>query len=109
MAPAGGNPMRLRTWQADSVLLFVTAIWGATFPLVKNATNTSAGGVPTYWFLAARFTLATLLLAPILWRRRARLKPTTRAPGRLPGFFPFPAYGLQTPGLAPAPSSHAGL
>ncbi|HYG59642.1 MAG TPA: hypothetical protein VD902_16380, partial [Symbiobacteriaceae bacterium] len=63
--------MRIRTWQADALLLSVTAIWGATFPVVKNATDLAAGGVPPYWFLAARFTLATVLLAALFWRRLA--------------------------------------
>ncbi|HLO01827.1 MAG TPA: DMT family transporter [Symbiobacteriaceae bacterium] len=101
--------MRLRTWQADLLLLFVASIWGATFPLVKNATDVTAGGVPTYWFLAARFTLATLILAPMLWRRRARLKPATWAAGGLLGLFLFLGYAFQTIGLGLTTSSKAGF
>lgn len=101
--------MRLRTWQADLLLLIVASIWGATFPLVKNATDVSAGGVPTYWFLAARFTLAAIILAPMLWRRRARLKPTTWAAGGLLGLFLFLGYAFQTVGLGLTTSSKAGF
>lgn len=101
--------MRLRTWQADLLLLFVAGIWGATFPLVKNATDVNAGGVPTYWFLAARFTLAALVLAPMLWRRRARLTPTTWAAGGLLGLLLFLGYAFQTVGLGLTSSSKAGF
>lgn len=101
--------MRLRTWQADLLLLFVAAIWGATFPLVKNATDLSAGGVPTYWFLAARFSLASLVLLPLLWRRRAGLKPSTWAAGALLGLFLFLGYAFQTLGMALTTSSKAGF
>lgn len=101
--------MRLRTWQADLLLLIVAAIWGATFPLVKNATDLTAGGVPTYWFLAARFTLATLILAPLLWRRRARLKPATWAAGALLGLLLFLGYAFQTIGMGFTTSSKAGF
>jgi drug/metabolite transporter (DMT)-like permease len=101
--------MRLRTWQADLLLLIVASIWGATFPMVKNATDVTAGGVPTYWFIAARFTLATLVLAPLLWRRRARLKPTTWAVGGLLGLFLFLGYAFQTIGLGLTSSSKAGF
>jgi drug/metabolite transporter (DMT)-like permease len=102
-------PMRLRTWQADLLLLIVASIWGATFPLVKNATNVTAGGVPTYWFLAARFSLAALILAPLLWRRRARLKSATWAAGMLLGLFLFLGYAFQTIGLGLTTSSKAGF
>lgn len=101
--------MRLRTWQADLLLLIVASIWGATFPLVKNATDVTAGGVPTYWFIAARFTLATIVLAPMLWRRRDRLKPSTWAAGGLLGLLLFLGYAFQTIGLGMTTSSKAGF
>jgi drug/metabolite transporter (DMT)-like permease len=101
--------MRLKTWQADALLLTVSAIWGATFPVVKRATDTAAGGVPTYWFLAARFSLAALLLSPILWQRRDRLRLGTWAAGGLLGLFLFLGYAFQTIGLGYTTSSKAGF
>ena len=101
--------MRIRTWQADGLLLTVTAIWGATFPLVKNATDLTNGGVPTYWFLAARFTLAALLLG-LLFRRRLTAAPArTWAAGALIGAFLFGGYAFQTFGLAHTTSAKAGF
>lgn len=101
--------MRIRTWQADGLLLAVTAVWGATFPLVKNATDLTAGGVPTYWFLAARFTLATVLLALVFGRRLRQLPAATWGAGVLLGCFLFAGYALQTFGLAYTSSAKAAF
>lgn len=101
--------MRIRTWQADILLLAVTAFWGATFPLVKNATDLSNRGVPTYWFLAARFTLAALLLGGLFWRRLAAAPLRTWGAGALVGLFLFGGYAFQTFGLAYTTSSKAGF
>lgn len=101
--------MRLKTWQADVLLSAVTAVWGATFPLVKNATDVVHGGVPTYWFLAARFSLATLLLGILFWRRLAHLPWRTWAAGALVGVFLFAGYAFQTVGMTYTSSSKAGF
>lgn len=101
--------MRLSSWQADGLLLMVTAVWGATFPLVQTATNLSSGGVPTYWFLAARFTLAALVLGGIFWRRLVKLKAGTWASGALIGLFLFSGFAFQTFGLGHTSSSKAGF
>lgn len=101
--------MRIRTWQADALLAAVAAVWGATFPLVKNATDLAGGGVPTYWFLAARFTLAALLLGAIFWRRMVRVPVRTWGAGTLVGLFLFAGYAFQTFGMAYTTSSKAGF
>ncbi|MFZ5817175.1 MAG: DMT family transporter [Bacillota bacterium] len=101
--------MRIRTWQADGLLMAVAAVWGATFPLVKNATDLSAGGVPTYWFLAARFTLGAVLLALLFWRRLRNLPAATWGAGALLGLFLFSGYAFQTFGLAYTSSAKAAF
>lgn len=101
--------LRIRTWQADSLLLAVAAVWGATFPLVKNATDLTAGGVPTYWFLAARFTLAAVLLALLFWRRLRKLPAGTWGAGVLLGLFLFAGYAFQTFGLTYTSSAKAAF
>lgn len=96
-------------WQADLLLLAVTAVWGATFPLVKNATDVNAGGVPTYWFLAARFVLGALLLAVIFRQRLQRLPLATCGAGALLGVFIFIGYAFQTFGLSYTTSAKAAF
>jgi drug/metabolite transporter (DMT)-like permease len=101
--------LRIRTWQADLLLLAVTAVWGATFPVVKNATDLAAGGVPTYWFLAARFSLAALLLGVVFWRKLKAAPLKTWLAGTLVGSFLFAGYAFQTFGLALTTSAKAGF
>lgn len=101
--------MRVRTWQADALLLMVAGIWGATFPVVKNATDLNEGGVPTYWFLAARFSLAALLLTAVFWRKLRAAPRKTWAAGTLVGSFLFAGYAFQTFGLAYTSSAKAGF
>lgn len=91
------------------MLLAVTAVWGATFPLVQNATRLGGGGVPTYWFLAARFTLATLLLTGLFWKRLRQAPWRTWRAGVLVGAFLFAGYAFQTFGLAYTTSAKTGF
>jgi drug/metabolite transporter (DMT)-like permease len=48
--------------RAEFILILVTAAWGLTFPLIKSALADAA----PMTFLALRFTLAALILAPFL-------------------------------------------
>lgn len=105
----GLNQLRIQAWQADVILLAVTAFWGGTFPVVKNATDLAHGGVPTYWFIAARFSLAFVLLAGVFWRRLVKARAATWGAGLLVGSFLFAGYALQTFGLALTTSSKAGF
>ena len=54
----------LQSWTNTLPLVGVTAVWGWTFVVVQDAI--SAYGV--LGFLALRFALASLALAPLLWR-----------------------------------------
>lgn len=101
--------MRVQTWQADLLLVGVAAVWGATFPLVKNATLPSEGGVPTYWFLAVRFTVAALIVGAASWRRVRRAPASTWAAGGFIGLFLFAGYAFQTFGLGLTTASQAGF
>jgi len=100
---------RIPTWQADALLFAVAAVWGITFPVVKNATDLANGGVPPLWFLGARFTLAALLLAAVFWRKLAKAPLRTWGAGTLVGSFLFAGYAFQTYGLAYTTGSKAGF
>jgi len=74
------------------VLVIVVLAWGTTFPAMKDLTATFS----PVWIILVRFALATLLLAPFLWRaRRADL-----ASGVLLGLVLFFCYLCQVEGLA---------
>jgi drug/metabolite transporter (DMT)-like permease len=82
---------------AEVALIANTAIWGATFVLVKSALT----GVSPLLFLALRFSLATAaLLLFFHGRRRALVLPRGHLfAGALVGVFLFTGFALQTIGL----------
>lgn len=88
---------------ADLALLAVTAIWGSTFVLVKDA----VAHYPVLPFLALRFAVATLALAA--WPVRRRVRPADLVAGVLVGAFLFAGYAFQTFGLHETEASKAGF
>lgn len=76
-------------------LVAVTAIWGYTFVPVQNA----VGAYPLFAFLAVRFAISTLALAPFAWKPLRALPWAGWAAGLVAGSFLGLAYGLQTAGL----------
>jgi drug/metabolite transporter (DMT)-like permease len=63
------TPYAPRRLLADLALLAVTAIWGSTFVMVKDA----VAAYPVFSFMAIRFTFAALALAPLIYLRRRRV------------------------------------
>jgi len=101
-----------RRWLASSILLLVTAIWGATFVLVQDAIAT----MPPFTFIAIRFAFATLiLLLPMLLHHKGRseLSKLLRGANLLSGFvlgaLLFAGYALQTFSLLYTTSGKSGF
>jgi drug/metabolite transporter (DMT)-like permease len=76
-------------------LVAVTAIWGYTFVPVQEAVAV----YPLFAFLAVRFAISTLVLAPFAWRSLGVLPRSGVAAGLGAGALLAVAYGLQTAGL----------
>jgi drug/metabolite transporter (DMT)-like permease len=85
-------------------LLSATAIWGGTFPVVKEAI-TPAGPMPVFDYLAWRFGLATVVMAALRPRAIARLGRSGRGHGLLLGCALGIGFIVQTTGLQRTPSS----
>jgi len=81
-------------------LLLITAIWGWTFVLVKDA----VGEVGPFWFLAVRFFLASVFALPFWPRRKSAWRPAA-----LLGVFLFAGYFSQTWGLRYTTAQKSGL
>ena len=81
-------------------LLLITAVWGWTFVLVKDA----VGEVGPFWFLAVRFFLASLFALPFWPRRKSSWRPAA-----LLGVFLFAGYFFQTWGLRYTTAQKSGL
>ena len=76
-------------------LVGVTAIWGVTFVQVQDAIAL----YPLFAFLAVRFAISTVVLAPFAWRSLRTLPRSGYAAGIGAGALLATAYGLQTAGL----------
>jgi drug/metabolite transporter (DMT)-like permease len=76
-------------------LVGVTAIWGVTFVQVQDALAL----YPLFAFLAVRFAISTLALAPFAWRSLRTLPREGYIAGIGVGTLLAAAYGLQTAGL----------
>jgi drug/metabolite transporter (DMT)-like permease len=76
-------------------LVGVTAVWGVTFVQVKDALEL----YPLFAFLAVRFGISTVALAPFALSSLRGLPPRGYAVGIGVGAFLAAAYGLQTAGL----------
>lgn len=76
-------------------LVAVTAIWGYTFVPVQEALD----AYPLFAFLAVRFAISGLALAPVAWSPLRELPRAGWAAGGLAGGFLAAAYAFQTAGL----------
>jgi drug/metabolite transporter (DMT)-like permease len=108
-APAGPGraPGRLVRSPAAAAagLLVVTAIWGATFVVVKHAiARMDVGG-----FLAWRFTIAALAMLALRPRAATRLARPGRRRGVVLGAVLAAGYLTQTFGLRSTPASLSGF
>lgn len=91
--------------KADLSLLAVTAIWGVTFVVVKDALD----HIGPYYFLAVRFATACLFLCAIYFRQLAGITFKELRAGILIGFFLFGGYAFQTVGLKYTGAANAGF
>ncbi|MFJ8139452.1 DMT family transporter [Streptomyces sp. NPDC096013] len=86
-------------------LLLVTAVWGATFLVVKDATV----GMPVFDFLTWRFALAAVVMAAIRPSVLRRIDRGTLARGAGAGFLLGMSYILQTLGLQHTSAAVSGF
>jgi drug/metabolite transporter (DMT)-like permease len=90
---------------AFAALVLVTAIWGITFVQIKDALEL----YPLFAFLAVRFAIAVLTLAPLVRTRVRTLGRDGAIAGTLLGALLATGYGLQTAGLDRTTVSAAGF
>ena len=64
---------------------------------------------PLFAFLAVRFAISTVVLAPFAWRRCARCRARVCSPGSASGALLAAAYGFQTAGLELTTVSSTGF
>ena len=79
---------------ASMGLLGAAMIWGFSFVIVKNSLDL----VPVIYMLAFRFTVATIVLAVVFWKKLKKLNKTILREGLILGGLLFISYVLQTEG-----------
>jgi drug/metabolite transporter (DMT)-like permease len=84
-----------RSLKAHLLLIAITALWGTTFVLVKNA----LADIPPLLFNTARMTVAGMVLAVLFRRDLLRLRKGALLAGITVGIFLFLGYEFQTTGL----------
>ncbi len=94
-----------RTWAVVASLVAVTAVWGSTFVVVKDAITT----LPVLDFLTWRFALATVAMLLLRPRAVLRLSSDARRYGVLLGVALGAGYVLQTFGLETAGAGVSGF
>jgi drug/metabolite transporter (DMT)-like permease len=83
--------------RADAAMLLVTLFWGLTFPAIRVAVQ----DLDPFVFVAARFSLALIVFAPIVLGRSSSRGSVRAAlvPGLILGVLSWAAYMSQTIGL----------
>ena len=89
----------------ELAMVAVTAVWGSTFVLVRDA----VAQIPPFAFIAYRFLAAGLLLAALRPRLAAVVGTPELAAGAVAGLALFAGYGFQTVGLQYTTASNAGF
>jgi drug/metabolite transporter (DMT)-like permease len=92
-------------WHWELALVAVTAVWGATFVVVRDA----VARVPPSAFIALRFLAAAALLASLRPQRALRPDRRLAAAGVVAGLALFAGYAFQTVGLQYTSASSAGF
>lgn len=91
--------------EADFFLILLCAVWGTTFPLVKM----SVRFIHPSLFLAVRFWIGVLILSPLLFRERKKIRPDLIQRGFVLGIFMFLGMFGQTLGLKYTTASNSGF
>jgi drug/metabolite transporter (DMT)-like permease len=95
----------MKKYSAESILLVVTLIWGATFAIVKLALS----NVSPMVFISIRFSLAAILLLPVFLAKSRNITRTALLGGLFLGFIYFLEFSTQTIGLQYTTATKSGF
>ncbi len=80
-------------YKSELILIFITLLWGATFPVVKEALS----DISPILFVAIRFSIVALILLPFIIKKK--INANAAKAGLLLGVFLFLGFVVQTMGL----------
>lgn len=91
--------------KADLVLLLVTIVWGAGFPVTKFALQT----ITPMYIIALRFIIAGALLSVIFYKKLRNIDKNIMKPSLILALLLFATYVFQTIGMQYTTASKAGF
>jgi drug/metabolite transporter (DMT)-like permease len=91
--------------RADVVLLMITIVWGASFPLMKIMLEY----VPAFAYLSMRFLIAAIVLSGIFYKNFRKMNSRTLLYGCIIGLFMLGGMGFQVVGLYTTSASNSGF
>ncbi|MEN6314710.1 MAG: DMT family transporter [Clostridiaceae bacterium] len=91
--------------RADIILLAITIVWGASFPLMKMV----LAYVPAYAYLSMRFLFAAVVLVVLFYKNLKKLCKRTILYGSIIGLFMFGGMAFQVVGLYTTSASNSGF
>jgi drug/metabolite transporter (DMT)-like permease len=95
----------MKKYFGEGALLFNTLIWGGTFALIKSAFQDISPSI----FLTLRFSLATLLLFPFIFKVLRNVNKQTIVAGSILGIFYFTGFAAQSVGLNLTTATKSGF
>jgi drug/metabolite transporter (DMT)-like permease len=90
---------------ADTSLVLVALVWGANFVIMKDALQ----HITPFAYLGLRFSLGTIILAAIFWRKMLCINKDHLKWGLLAGFLLFTGFAFQTIGLLHTTPAKSGF
>ena len=91
--------------KADIILLMITVVWGASFPLMKIVLEY----IPAYAYLSLRFLSAALVLIILFHKNFRKINIHTLLCGSIIGLFMFGGMAFQVVGLYTTSASNSGF
>lgn len=91
--------------RADVILLVITVVWGASFPLMKMV----LAYVPAYAYLSMRFLFASVILAVLFHKNLRKINKRVLLYGSIIGAFMFGGMAFQVIGLYTTSASNSGF
>ncbi len=95
----------MKRLKAELILLFIAAIWGGTFVIIKLTLTE----LPPFYFIAFRFTIATLIFFPLVYKKIPEWNKNAFKAGLVLGILLFAGFASQTSGLQFTTASKSAL
>lgn len=94
-----------KTIRADLILLAITVVWGASFPLMKMV----LAFIPAYAYLSIRFLFAALVLVILFHKNLRKISKRALLYGSIIGVFMLGGMAFQVVGLYTTSASNSGF